>query len=82
MRQLIGLVIDRESGFEIQKEFGRSIITMPARIDGFAVGIVATNPLIYAGAMDHTAARKQTRFIQLCDTFHIPIIYLVDQPGS
>lgn len=81
MRKLIGLIVDRDSGFEIQKQYGRSLITMLARIDGYAVGIVANNPMIYGGAMDHAAARKQTHFIELCDTFHIPIIYLVDQPG-
>lgn len=81
MRRLITLLIDRESGFEIQPTFGRSLITMLARVDGHVVGIVANNPMIYGGAMDHKAARKQIHFVELCDTFHIPLLYLVDQPG-
>lgn len=81
MRRLIAMIVDRDSSFEIQREFGKSLIVMLARIDGYVVGIVANNPMVYGGAMDHRAARKQTRFIELCDTFHIPLIYLVDQPG-
>ncbi|MGE3995740.1 MAG: acyl-CoA carboxylase subunit beta [Variibacter sp.] len=81
MHTLIGHVIDRESGFEIQPSYGRSVITMLARLGGHVVGIVANNPRIYGGAMDHRAARKQIHFIEMCDTFHIPIVYLVDQPG-
>src|SRR5690606_1152412 len=45
------------------------------------VGLIANNPMVNAGAMDGKAARKQTRFIDLCDTFHIPLIFLVDVPG-
>jgi acetyl-CoA carboxylase carboxyltransferase component len=43
--------------------------------------VVANNPMVYAGAMDARAARKQGHFVELCDTFHLPIVYLVDQPG-
>lgn len=81
MHRLIKLVIDRDSGFEIQPSYGRSVITMLARLNGRVVGIVANNPMVYGGAMDHKAARKQVRFLELCDTFHIPLVFLVDQPG-
>lgn len=81
MHKLIGMVVDRGSTFEIQPTFGRSVITMLARLDGAVVGVVANNPLVYGGAMDHRAARKQIRFVELCDTFHIPLVFLVDQPG-
>jgi acetyl-CoA carboxylase carboxyltransferase component len=81
MRRLITMVVDAGSCFEIQPSYGRSVITSLARLNGYVVGIVANNPMVYGGAMDHRAARKQIHFIEMCDTFHIPIVYLVDQPG-
>lgn len=81
MHRLIRMVVDLDSGFEIQPSYGRSVITMLARLDGRPVGIVANNPMIYGGAMDVHSARKQTHFMELCDTFHIPIVFLVDVPG-
>lgn len=81
MHSLINMIVDRDSVFEIQPTYGRSVITSLARMNGKVVGIIANNPRIYGGAMDHKAARKQTHFIELCDTFHFPVIFLVDQPG-
>jgi acetyl-CoA carboxylase carboxyltransferase component len=81
MRQLVQAVVDRGSDFEIQPDFGRAVITCLARMNGKVVGVVANNPMIYGGAMDASAARKQTHFIDLCDCFHIPLIFFVDVPG-
>ena len=81
MRKLINMIIDRDSGFEIQPTFGKAIITTLARINGKVVGIIANNPMFYGGAVDGKGARKQTHFIDLCDCFHIPLIFLVDVPG-
>ncbi len=81
MRKLISLIVDRESVFEIQPTFGKSVITCFARMDGKVVGVVANNPMVLGGAMDVKSARKQTHFVELCDTFHIPLIFLVDVPG-
>ena len=81
MKRLISLVVDRESVFEIQPSFGRAVITCLARMNGKVVGIVANNPAVYGGAIDVKAARKQTHFVELCDTFHIPLVFLVDVPG-
>jgi acetyl-CoA carboxylase carboxyltransferase component len=81
MKRLIALVVDRDSAFEIQPSFGRAVITCLARMNGTVVGIVANNPAVYGGAVDVKAARKQTHFVELCDTFHIPLIFLVDVPG-
>ena len=81
MKKLIAMIVDRDSMFEIQPSFGRSVITCLARMDGKVVGVIANNPLVYGGAMDVKAARKQTHFIEMCDTFHIPLIFLVDVPG-
>jgi acetyl-CoA carboxylase carboxyltransferase component len=81
MHKLVDMVFDKDSVFEIQPTYGKAAITSLARLGGYPVGIVANNPMIYAGAMDVASARKQTHFIDLCDTFHIPLIYLVDVPG-
>jgi len=81
MRKLIALIADRDSVFEIQPTFARSIITCFARFAGRPVGIVANNPNVNGGALDAKAARKQTHFIDLCDTFHVPLLFLVDLPG-
>ena len=81
MRRLIRSVADRDSVFEIQPSFGKALITCLARMDGYVVGFIANNPMVNGGAMDVKAARKQTHFIELCDTFHIPLVFLVDVPG-
>ena len=81
MRKLVELVVDRGSAFEIQPSFGKAVITALARLSGHVVGVVANNPLVYGGAIDVKAARKQTHFIELCDTFHIPVVFFVDVPG-
>lgn len=81
MRALVAMVIDRDSGFEIRPRYGRAVITSLARLGGRPVGIVANDPKVYGGAMDAAAARKQIQFMELCDTFHLPIVFFVDVPG-
>ena len=81
MRKIIGMVVDRESMFEIQPTFGKAVITCLARMNGKVVGLIANDPRVYGGAVDARAARKQTHFVELCDCFHIPLIFLVDVPG-
>ena len=81
MKRLLELVVDRDSIFEIQPTYGRAVITVLARLAGRAVGLVANNPKTYGGAMDADAAHKQIHFMELCDTFHIPLIFFVDVPG-
>ena len=81
MRQIIELVFDQGSTFEIQPDYGKALITTLARLDGHVVGVVANNPMVYGGAMDVGEANKQCHFIELCDTFHIPLVFLVDVPG-
>jgi acetyl-CoA carboxylase carboxyltransferase component len=80
MKKLVALIVDRQTLFEIQPTFGRSVITALARMNGKVVGIVASNPM-FGGIVDHKAARKQGRFVELCDMFHIPLIFFVDVPG-
>lgn len=81
MHKLVAMVCDEGSDFEIQPTYGKSVITMLARLGGRPVGIIANNPMVYGGAMDVHSARKQIHFMELCDTFHIPLVFFVDVPG-
>lgn len=81
MRKLIGHIVDKGSLFEIQPTYGKALITCLARMNGKVVGVVANNPMVYGGAMDVKAARKQIHFVEMCDCFHIPLVFLVDVPG-
>lgn len=80
-RSLIGMVVDRDSFFEIGRYWGRSIITGLADLDGYPVGITATDPYYLGGVLTADASEKLRRFVDLCDTFHVPLVNLVDQPG-
>jgi acetyl-CoA carboxylase carboxyltransferase component len=81
MRRLIKLVVDDAELFEISPGWGGSLITGLARLNGHSVGILANNPLVTAGAVTTEAAEKQVHFMELCDQFHIPLVYFVDVPG-
>lgn len=80
MKRLLGLVVDRDSLFEIQPTFGRAVICALARMGGHVVGVVANNPM-FGGIVDAKAARKQAHFIDLCDLFNIPLVLFADVPG-
>ncbi len=80
-RVLARLVLDRDSLFELGRGYGRSQITALARLLGQPVGVWANDPRFYAGAMTAAAARKVRRFVELCDTFHLPVVAFVDEPG-
>lgn len=81
MREIISLVADRDSFFEMTAGYGPSQITGLARVDGHAVGVVANDCRHIGGAMDAAGAQKFRRFIEFCETFHLPILSLVDEPG-
>jgi acetyl-CoA carboxylase carboxyltransferase component len=81
MRKLLTLVFDEGSLFEMTAGYGRSQITALARLHGHAVGVLANDPMIYGGSMGAEGAQKVRRFVKLCDTFHLPIISFVDEPG-
>ena len=74
-------IVDKDSFFEIAPFYGRSRITGLARIDGYPVGIMANNPMHEGGSTDVRGGDKVIRLIQLCDTFHLPLISLADEPG-
>ena len=81
MRAIVEMVVDRESFFEMGAAFGPSQICGLARLDGQPVGVLANDNRHAAGAMTAEAAQKYRRFVEMCDTFHVPVINFVDQPG-
>jgi acetyl-CoA carboxylase carboxyltransferase component len=81
MRRIINLVFDHNSVFEIGRDYGRSQITALARLDGYPVGILANDTRQWAGSFGWDVAEKFQRFVDMCDTFHLPIVNFVDQPG-
>ncbi|HKU40934.1 MAG TPA: carboxyl transferase domain-containing protein, partial [Polyangiales bacterium] len=81
MRRILSLVLDRDSLFEIAPLYGRTQITALARVNGQPVGVIANDPYFYAGAMTADGAQKVRRFIDTCDTFGLPIVSFVDEPG-
>jgi len=78
---MVALVMDRDSTFEMGRYYGRSQVTMFARLNGRPVGVLANDPLAAGGAMDAQAAQKFEKFVDLCDSFHLPVVNFVDQPG-
>ena len=81
MRPIVEALADRGSFFEIGKAWGRSLITGLARLDGWPVAVVAGDPYFYGGAWTADASLKMTRFAELAETFHLPVVHLVDIPG-
>lgn len=81
MRRVINCVVDLGSFFEIKPHFAPMMVTGFARLGGHAVGIVANQPKVYAGAITAKAGQKQRHFIDLCSAYHLPLIFLVDVPG-
>jgi len=81
VRAIIRAFVDAGSFFELKPRFAKVAVTGLARLDGRTVGIVANNPLSRGGAMDTDACEKITSFLVLCDSFNIPIVMLVDNPG-
>jgi acetyl/propionyl-CoA carboxylase alpha subunit/acetyl-CoA carboxylase carboxyltransferase component len=81
VRSVIETLADAGSVLELRREFGGGMVTALARIEGRPVGIVANNPRHLAGAIDSPGADKASRFMQLCDAFDLPILFLCDTPG-
>ncbi len=81
VRELFEHLLDRGSSFEMNRYFGSSVVTVFARLHGYPVGVIANDPLIRGGAIDGPSADKMAHFIDLCDTFHLPIVNLIDNPG-
>ncbi len=81
VHDVIDLLCDDNSVLELRAGFAVGMVTALARIEGRAVGIVANNPMHLAGAIDADGADKAARFLQLCDAFDLPVVFLCDTPG-
>lgn len=81
MKQLIERIIDEDSFCEIKQLFAPEIITGLARIEGEVIGIIANQPRQKGGVLFPDSADKAAKFIQLCDAFNIPLLFLMDVPG-
>ncbi len=81
-RRILHAVFDLESVFEIGRHQAGSVVTALARLDGVPVGVVANDPKVMGGAMTIQAAYKMERHVRLCDTFGLPVVNFVDQPGN
>ena len=81
MKEVVRLVLDPQSFFEIQPDFAANIVVGFGRVAGRVVGVVANNPKVLAGCLDIWASEKAARFVRFCDAFNIPLVNFVDVPG-
>jgi methylmalonyl-CoA decarboxylase subunit alpha len=81
MRRVIESLVDAESILPWGDRYGKSLLTCFARFEGEPVGVVASQPIQRAGVLDVPSLRKEARFIELCDTFNLPLVFLQDIPG-
>jgi len=80
-RKIIETVFDNASFLEFGENFGKSVIAGLARLDGWPVGVLASDPYFYGGGWTADASNKVTRFVDIAETFHLPVVHLVDNPG-
>ncbi|EPD67690.1 hypothetical protein HMPREF1219_02103 [Corynebacterium pyruviciproducens ATCC BAA-1742] len=81
MKEVIASIVDDGEFLEIQEAYAENLIVGFARIEGRAVGIVANQPMQFAGCLDIKSAEKGARFVRTCDAFNVPIVEFVDVPG-
>ncbi len=81
VRRLLATVLDQGSVLELGRSYARSTVTTLARLDGWPVAVLAGDPTVYGGGMTADGADKTARFIDLAETFRLPVVHLVDQPG-
>jgi acetyl-CoA carboxylase carboxyltransferase component len=81
IKEVISMIMDIGSFFEIHEGYAQNIVVGFARLGGHAVGIVANQPAVLAGVLDIDASEKAARFVRFCDSFNIPIVTFEDVPG-
>jgi methylmalonyl-CoA decarboxylase subunit alpha len=81
MRRFVKALVDADSFFEVHALWAREVVVGFGRLDGQVVGVVANNPMFKGGVLFVDSADKATRFIQLCDAFNVPLLFLADVPG-
>ena len=81
VREVVATLADTDSVLELRREFGRTMVTALARVEGRPLGLVANDPAHLGGAIDRDGADKAARFLQLCDAHDLPVLFLCDTPG-
>lgn len=81
MKEVIRALVDGDSFFEIKELYAKEVITGLARLEGRTIGIVANQPMCKAGVLFVESSNKAARFIQICNNFRIPLLFLADVPG-
>ncbi len=81
IRTVVGALVDTDSFLELRRGFAPGMVTGLARVEGRALGLVANDPTHLGGAIDVDGADKAARFMQLCDAFDLPLLFLCDTPG-
>jgi acetyl/propionyl-CoA carboxylase alpha subunit/acetyl-CoA carboxylase carboxyltransferase component len=82
VRAVLATLADTDSVLELRRDFGAGMITALIRVEGRPLGVVANNPMHLGGAIDSDGADKAARFVQLCDAYDIPLLFLCDTPGN
>jgi len=82
MREILLRIFDDGDVFEIADQRGPAIITAFARVDGRSVGVIANQPMVMSGAVDNEASDKASSFIRFCDSYNLPLVFVVDTPGA
>lgn len=81
MQLVLEQILDADSILEFMPDFGRSLITCFARIGGYSVGVVASQSMHLGGVLENDSSDKGARFVQICDAFNVPLVFLQDVPG-
>jgi len=82
MHEILLRIFDDGDVFEIADQRGPAIITAFARVDGRSVGVIANQPMVMSGAVDSEASDKASSFIRFCDSYNLPLVFVVDTPGA
>ncbi len=81
IKEVISITIDKDSFYEIHKDYAENIVVGFARLAGRSIGIVANQPAFLAGVLDINSSKKAARFVRFCDAFNIPLLVFEDVPG-
>lgn len=81
MRNIIRAIVDKETFFEVKELYAKEILTGFARLNGEAIGIVANQPMVKGGVLFVESANKAARFIQICNAYNVPLLFMADVPG-
>ena len=81
IKDVINLIVDHGTFYEVQEAYAQNIVTGFARLGGHSIGIVANQPAVLAGVLDINSSEKAGRFVRFCDSFNIPVLTFVDVPG-